>query len=355
MSLGVGIEVTRRCNFTCPHCFVDAGTAGGRPRGAGLAPRAPEWSTEELLGVVRDLGACGLTDLCWSGGEPLLRGDLEVLTRAAAERGARVSLVTNGYLATRERLAKLRASGLASIQVSLDGSSPEAAARYRRGPSSAFERAVGAARAAVEVGLATHLCCLLSPETAVDVEPMIAFARGLGVAGLRYAAWTPVGRAAGQAYDEDAWGSPAIRRFFEVVAREDSPRFRVLLDCPTGPHPLAPRFRCRVGRHSVYITAAGDVYPCTALMFDAYRAGNVHRAKIADILFGADMWKVERELAGPLPGGRCGTCGLVESCRGGCPGRTMSAYGTLRGDEADGEQPACLLGLHGLVARAPRA
>jgi radical SAM protein with 4Fe4S-binding SPASM domain len=349
VALGVGIEVTRRCNFTCPHCFVDACSPKGAPLGDPSAPRAPEWTTDELLALVRDLAACGLTDVCWSGGEPLLRDDLEVITREAASRGAFVSLVTNGYLATRERLAALRSSGLGGVQVSLDGATPESAARVRRGPKAAFRRAADAVRDAVAVGLRTHVCCLLTPETATEVEAMRAFAKELGVAGLRYASFTPVGRAGGAEYDEDAWGSPEMRRFLEIAVRPAPGEVPILLDCPTGPHAGAPRFRCRVGRTSIYITASRDVYPCTALMFDAYKAGNLADAPLADSLFGGAMFQVEREIAGSLPGGRCGTCGLVESCRGGCPGKTYAAHGAIRGGEAEGEQPACLLGLHGLV------
>ena len=53
------------------------------------------------------------------------------------------------------------------------------------------------------------------------------------------------------------------------------------------------------------------------------------------------MFKVHRQLLRELPGGRCAKCPVVETCLGGCPGRTFTATGDVRA-----ESPACLYRLH---------
>ncbi|MFH1811454.1 MAG: radical SAM protein [Pseudomonadota bacterium] len=333
MRFTVGLEITRRCNFKCRHCFVDAGR-----------PRDDEMDTAEAGALIRDLAACGVDTLGWSGGEPLLRDDLDALTWLASRCGMAVGLASNGLLASAERLRALRINGLGVLQVSLDGVTAEAARRLRVGPSRAYERAIEAAQEGMRQGLETYLCTLLAPETAGEIEPMIALARQLGVTGLRYTLWAPVGRAAGQGYDEQAWSSEQVRRFFEVVAREQTrPGLDLIVDCPTGAYPGHSMFRCHAGQRMAYITAVGDVYPCTALMFPDYLAGNTRTRLVHEILFGEAMQRVQRELAAQLPGGACAGCESIASCRGGCPGRTVATRGTLH--DTDGArlgEPACL-------------
>jgi len=343
LNLTVGLEATKRCNFKCAHCFVDAGR-----------PAADEMGTAEMRDLLDAMADFGVRIVAWSGGEPLLRPDLEALTAHGARRGINFSLATNGYLADRERLDALRRVGLYLTQVSLDAASPERARRFRRGPRYAFEKAVAAVEASVALGLSTYVCTLMAPETVDEIEEMIALARGLGARGLRYTMWAPVGRAAGAAYDEAAWSTPALAHFLEVAERhawgEDG--FQVIIDCPTGPLPSRPRFRCNAGREAVYILATGEVYPCTALMTPDYLVGNVRERPLAQLLTSAPLLKIHRQLAASEPRGACATCGLVESCRGGCPGRTLAAFGSVRRGPGRGAMPACLLRLH---APRPRA
>ena len=133
MSFTVGIEVTRRCNFRCGHCFVDAGAA-----------RPVEFSGDEIQTLLKDLAACGTHTVAWSGGEPLIRKDLEELTQFARRLGMAIGLASNGFLASKQRLQALKSSGLGIVQISLDGPDPERASRWRQGPSAAFERATEA-------------------------------------------------------------------------------------------------------------------------------------------------------------------------------------------------------------------
>jgi radical SAM protein with 4Fe4S-binding SPASM domain len=331
----VGIEATKRCNFKCGHCFVDAGRA-----------RPGEMDTAAMKNLLRDLADCGVVTVGWSGGEPLLRADLEEITAAGAACGLNFTLATNGFLATRERLAILAAAGLKVIQVSLDGPTEARSSRLRRGPHGSFERAVQAAVDSVSLGLTVHLCTLLTPETAEDIEEMAAFARSLGVHALRYTMWLPVGRAAGAAYDERAWAKPEVGYFFRALPFFKSQDFEVMIDCPTGPCPGRERFLCQAGPGTSYITSDGDLYACTALMTPAYRIGNVKRTSAKELLRNGKFSALQREFAAHVPSGLCDPCPLRETCRGGCPGRTIVVFGQLAGGAHQGALPACLYRLH---------
>ena len=86
--------VTLRCNLRCSHCYV-------------ASPReSQELSTEESVKFIRHLGELGVPWMFLSGGEPLLRKDIEVILRELREAGIRVLLSTNGTLITPE-IAKL--------------------------------------------------------------------------------------------------------------------------------------------------------------------------------------------------------------------------------------------------------
>ena len=332
MSFQLGVEVTRACNFRCRHCFVDAGRRGSEP------------STEVFEDLLGRAARSGIDSVGWSGGEPLLRRDLARLTSVAASLGMRVGLATNGYLATAARLRELQQAGLDVVQVSLDGPDADRASRYRRGPRGHFRRAREAVSASSSLGLQTYVCALLAPETMGDAEAMVALARDLGAHGLRWTMWMPVGRATGARYDETAWPAAAVRRFLAAVERFSEHEFRVLIDCPTGPLPSRARWSCGAGRATAYLTAAGDLYPCTALMFPEYRVGNALERPFELLLNDGRMFKVQRELA-RLPADSCASCRIVDSCRGGCPGRAIAQHGRLRSGINRHVMPVCLVKL----------
>jgi radical SAM protein with 4Fe4S-binding SPASM domain len=331
LALCVGIEATKRCNFKCAHCFVDAGRA-----------RPGELGEAAMKLLLRNLAQAGVTTIGWSGGEPFLRADLEALTRTGSDCGLNFTLATNGFLAAPQRLADLAAAGLKVIQISLDGPTAFRASRLRHGPSGFFERAVRAARDSLSLGLTVHLCALLTPQTAEEFEEMAAFARSLGVHALRYTMWLPVGRAAGAAYDERAWAKPEVGYFFRALPLLQTQDFEVMIDCPTGPCPGREAFSCKVGAGTSYITSDGDLYACTALMSPNYRIGNANRTSPKELLFGGRMRAIQRELGAHTPSGLCTPCLLRISCRGGCPGRTIAVDGKLAGGAHEGAPPACL-------------
>jgi GTP 3',8-cyclase len=113
------VSVTDRCNLRCTYCMP--------AEGLDWLPK-PDLLSAAELGRLINLGAAelGITEVRFTGGEPLLRRDLEeiVAATAAVSPRPRISLTTNG-IGLNQRAAALADAGLDRINVSLDTLSPE--------------------------------------------------------------------------------------------------------------------------------------------------------------------------------------------------------------------------------------
>jgi pyrroloquinoline quinone biosynthesis protein E len=85
--------------------------------------KRPELAQADWQTVLSDAEALGVVQVHFTGGEPLLRQDLEALLAHAHGLGLYTSLITSGLGLTRERLAQLAAAGLDHVQVSIQGMS----------------------------------------------------------------------------------------------------------------------------------------------------------------------------------------------------------------------------------------
>jgi MoaA/NifB/PqqE/SkfB family radical SAM enzyme len=102
----------RRCNLSCTYCneYDDYS--------------APV-STADLLRRIDRLVELGTGIITLSGGEPLLHPDLDAIIGHIRRRGAIATLITNGYLLTRERIGRLNDAGLDHLQISIDNVTPD--------------------------------------------------------------------------------------------------------------------------------------------------------------------------------------------------------------------------------------
>ncbi|MEE9158413.1 MAG: radical SAM protein, partial [Gammaproteobacteria bacterium] len=95
-------ELTYKCPLQCPYCSnpVD------------FARVKNELSTEDWLRVMREARAMGATQLGFSGGEPLVRRDLEELIAEARRLGFYTNLITSGVGMDEERIKGFKEAGL---------------------------------------------------------------------------------------------------------------------------------------------------------------------------------------------------------------------------------------------------
>ncbi|MGW8270113.1 MAG: radical SAM protein, partial [Burkholderiales bacterium] len=109
------ISVTDRCNFRCIYCMPRAVFDSDYR----FLPHSAILSFEEIARLARVFVAMGVEKLRLTGGEPLVRRDLDRLIAMLAETGVDIALTTNGSLLTKQARA-LKAAGLQRVTVSLD-------------------------------------------------------------------------------------------------------------------------------------------------------------------------------------------------------------------------------------------
>jgi len=115
----IRISVTKRCNFGCIYCH-DEGL------GPILAPRMPhddEMSIAEIDRIVRAAREFGIASVKYTGGEPLVRLDMEDVIDRTVRHIPDVSMTTNGSMLA-GRAEDLRNAGLKRVNVSIDSIEP---------------------------------------------------------------------------------------------------------------------------------------------------------------------------------------------------------------------------------------
>ena len=107
-------ECTLRCNLNCRHCGSDC-------KHVSAVKDMPKEDFLRVLDEVRRVEESHKVMVILTGGEPLMRTDLEECGRAIYEKEFPWGMVSNGLALTRTRLDGLLASGLRAITISLDG------------------------------------------------------------------------------------------------------------------------------------------------------------------------------------------------------------------------------------------
>ncbi|PSQ07680.1 GTP 3',8-cyclase MoaA [Halobacteriales archaeon QS_6_71_20] len=163
---GVRVSLTDRCNFDCVYCHNEG---LGDTRGP-MDPRDDEMSTDDVVRFLRVAADFGVDAVKFTGGEPMLRDDLEEIVRRTPD-SMETSMTTNGtYLPGRAEA--LVDAGLDRVNVSQDALDPDEFAEITN--SGAYEAVLEGVRCAVDAGLdPVKLNMVVFEHTAGFVEGMV--------------------------------------------------------------------------------------------------------------------------------------------------------------------------------------
>ncbi|MER7107743.1 pyrroloquinoline quinone biosynthesis protein PqqE [Streptomyces sp. NPDC000229] len=182
-------ELTHGCPLRCAYCSNPVE----------LAARSDELTTDEWADVFRQAAALGVVQTHLSGGEPLLRRDLDALVAAADGAGIHTQLVTSGVGLTRDRLRGLVTAGLRSVQLSVQHTDPAAAERIAG--ARAFTAKERAARLVREAHLPLGLNVVLHRASLDALDGLVELALAWGaerieLANTQFYGWALRNRAA---------------------------------------------------------------------------------------------------------------------------------------------------------------
>ena len=164
----IRISVTKRCNFGCVYCHDEGLGPVARPRDPHDEEMTPA-EVERLVVVARELG---IRSVKFTGGEPLVRSDLEEVIDRTVRQITDVSLTTNGSM-LEPRAEALRDAGLKRVNVSIDTTDPAEFRSIRKGSLAPVLRGV---REAIRVGLKpVKLNTVVFRRTLSNIPEMIDF------------------------------------------------------------------------------------------------------------------------------------------------------------------------------------
>ena len=160
-------ELTYKCPLQCPYCSNPLD----------IARYDNELSTEEWKRVFREARKMGAVQLGLSGGEPLVRDDLEELITEAHALGFYTNLITSGVGLDEARIRAFKAAGLDHIQISFQASNEEINNHIARNDSFRHKRDM--ARLVKKYDYPMVLCFVLHRQNTDQTEEIIKFAHSL--------------------------------------------------------------------------------------------------------------------------------------------------------------------------------
>jgi AdoMet-dependent heme synthase len=332
----VAWNLTRRCNLECAHCYIAAG-----PRESADG----ELRTDECLRIAGEILALNAAPLfILSGGEPLLRDDLETIAAFAAARGATVVVGTNGTLLTDARIRSLKDAGVSGFAVSVDSTSPRRHDAFRHGPG-AFEATAAAVARLREHRLDVVVQTTVTKGSRGELARLVDWAAEQGAVSFNAYFLVATGRGARLSDLSPAEYEDALAELVEhhrrhmgrmMVRAKCAPQFMRLVHqrAPDSPV-LNYETRCPCGTQYCRITPDGHLTPCP---YVPEAAGDLRAQPFADVWRDAPLFRALRAAAregGGTLGGRCGRCEYRGVC-GGCRARALAVS-----DDLFAEDPSC--------------
>lgn len=254
--------------------------------------------------------------IIFSGGEVLVRRDLEEAGREVTRRGYMWGMVTNGMSLTRDRLKSLVDAGLRSVSVSFDGF--EEAHNYIRQNPESFSRARQAiANIRAYEGLTYDVITCATPAMIDRLEEWKEFLISEGITHWRIFSVFPAGRAKrDETLHLNAEQFRRLMEFIRTTRKEGRIKLNYACEGFLGGYETEVRdhfYMCTAGVNVASIRVNGDISGCTSVRAN-YTQGNIYRDHFWDVWQNRFTPFRNREWAKK---DECAECKVWEFCRGG--------------------------------------
>ena len=301
-------ECTLRCNCHCLHCGSDCKVSSA-------LPDMPVKDFIDVIdGIIPHIGT-KLPFVIFTGGEALVRKDLEQAGKALYDRKIAWGVVSNGILMTQQRFDSLRRSGMHTATISLDGFKDEHV--WLRGNPSAFDGAVNALKVfAKDEAFIYDVVTCVNLKNISYLNDFKEFLISLGVKSWRIFTIFPEGRAA--EHPEFQLSNDNFTKVLEFIKKtREEGRIKCSYGCEgfLGKYEMEVRdypFDCHAGVNVASILIDGSISACPSIRAN-YAQGNIHKD---------EFWNVWTNRFQPFrvrswaKKGTCADCKMWKYCQG---------------------------------------
>lgn len=270
--LAATLAVTSRCQLNCLHCSAASSDHSGR-----------DLTLEEIRKVIRETVELGATNITFTGGEPLLRKDLEEMVAEAARHDATALVFTNALALDESRAISLKEAGLTAVFISLDSPDPDEHDHFR-GKSGSFQAVKAGVQNVLRARLAVCLSTYATNESVRDrkLSKLTALASEWGVHEISVFDVIPTGRLL---ESEEVILTPESHRALIKEAKGLNLRYgfqpRIITQSWTNTKSgLAILIGCLAGHLQFHITPDGEFTPCD---FTPLTFGNIREESVSDL------------------------------------------------------------------------
>lgn len=301
-------ECTLRCNLHCKHCGSDCKRM----------TEVKDMPAEDFLRAIDSITSHvnpNEVSIVITGGEPLMREDLEEVGLELYRRGYPWGMVSNGLYLTPQRLQCLMAAGLHSITISLDGFAEDH--NWMRGHPKSYDRAMEAIKILVhEPELMWDVVTCVNRRNYPYLEELKTSLYSIGIRRWRLFTIFPVGRAT--LYPEFQLTDEEFTGMMEFIKRtRKAGRMRVSYGCEgfLGNYEGEVRdnfFSCNAGLSVGSILADGSISACPSIRSD-FSQGNIFEDDFMEVWENRFQPFRNREW---MKKGACADCSFFRYCEG---------------------------------------
>jgi radical SAM enzyme (rSAM/lipoprotein system) len=301
-------ECTLRCNLECLHCGSDC------KKDASIKDM-PAVDFLRAIDEITEIVNPNKTMIVLTGGEALLRKDLEQIGLSLYKRGFPWGIVSNGMLLTRNRINTLLNAGLRAITISLDGM--EESHNWLRGTSKSFSSALNAISLLPAIpDIKYDVVTCVNQKNVNELIQLKELLIQIGVKEWRIFTIFPIGRATEhkelQLLPED------FKKLFDFIAHtRREGRIKLNYGCEgfLGNYEREVRdnfFICRAGINIASILADGSISACPNLR-ENFIQGNIYRDNFKEIW--ENKYAIYRDKSWTKTG-ICADCEFYKYCEG---------------------------------------
>ncbi len=263
----INISLTTECENSCWHCVT--------------SEEKGELDKDTLLSTIGRLKDLGAFQFHFTGGDPLVRDDLEEFIKAAS--GSSISLISTPGFISKERANSLKEAGCQGVFVALEHFD-ETKNDEIMGSKGAYKRSLKTIKNVKNTGMLTSTWIVVTSDRISGLDRYLKFAKRVGVSDV--AIFEPI------IAEESMLLEDHEREYLMELQKEKNPDYPRII---SGPFMDSSRFMgCTAGYNRMHISAQGDVYPCDMLR-ESW--GNIYKKDIEDI------WdKMNRNYSEPICG-----------------------------------------------------